>query len=305
VATVTGLSAGTPYYIFGSAYNASGSSSINYFGSVPTIPAAPGAPTLTVPGAQQITASWTAVTGATSYSIFYGTTTSPTTAGPTGIAGTSVTISGLLAGRTYYMRLKATNASGTSDYGTVSAGKITIPAAPSAPTLNGGTNQVAAYWSIVTGASSYSLYYGTTTSPTTLWASGITSTSATVTGLLAGRTYYMRLTATNASGTSDYGMVSAGEITIPAAPAAPTVNAGGSRTLTIAWTAVTGAVNYQVWYRLMSSDPSGATQAGTTTANLYSLGGLSPSVVYYIWIKAGNDSGVSGFSDYDTGVPNP
>jgi hypothetical protein len=86
-------------------------------------PAAPGAPT--VPAyveidVGQITVTWTAVANATAYEVYYGTTNTPTTKFGSDVSVATATITGLASGTTYYVRIKAKNASGTSDYGAVS-----------------------------------------------------------------------------------------------------------------------------------------------------------------------------------------
>ena len=64
---------------------------------------------------------------------------------------------------------------------------------------------VALSWTTVTGAGSYNVYYGTGSSPTTLFTT-TTSGSVTVTGLSAGTTYYFRiLPYTGSSGNGYYG----------------------------------------------------------------------------------------------------
>jgi aryl-phospho-beta-D-glucosidase BglC (GH1 family) len=71
-------------------------------------------------GTGQVTLSWNAVAGATSYSL-YRTTKSgsePATASVTGITGTSYTDTGLNDGTTYYYRVVAVNGSGASGFST-------------------------------------------------------------------------------------------------------------------------------------------------------------------------------------------
>ena len=90
-----------------------------------TSPANPGAPTTTNATFEDISISWTAVQSATSYTVYWveGTgnpTGNATTPSPS--SATSITISGALDEATNYsFRVKATNATGTSDFG----GKLT------------------------------------------------------------------------------------------------------------------------------------------------------------------------------------
>lgn len=82
-------------------------------------------------------------------------------------------------------------------------------AAPSAPTnVQAGfvdTNNFSVFWNAVTGANSYTVYVGQTqtfTSSQSIKVITTNTTQATVSGLIAGRTYYIYVTATNACGTS-------------------------------------------------------------------------------------------------------
>ncbi len=91
-------------------------------------------------------------------------------------------------------------------------------------------------------------------------------------------------------------------LTAPDAPAAPVVTAAAGQ-LTVKWSAVTGADSYQVWYS--NTDDSGiAIQFGsdfTSTACL--ITGLMNGTPYYVWLKAKNSIGASGFSQNGSGTP--
>jgi len=113
-ATISGLSNGVTYYVWVRGKN------INYTGSVSSAVSGkplgtPGAPTLTSEFKQQLAVTWTAVAGADQYEVYYGTDTPSTLATTT--TGTSATISGLNYDTTYYVRLRAKNSNGFSDYG--------------------------------------------------------------------------------------------------------------------------------------------------------------------------------------------
>jgi subtilisin family serine protease len=92
-----------------------------------TGPAAPAAPTLVSPAngatnvARRATLTWTASAGAQSYQVQVSTssTFSNTSYSASGVTTTGVTTGTLAANTTYYWRVRATNAKGTSSYSTV------------------------------------------------------------------------------------------------------------------------------------------------------------------------------------------
>jgi hypothetical protein len=78
-----------------------------------------------------------------------------------------------------------------------------VPAAPTGLTATAGNHQVALSWTASTGATSYSVYRGTAAGGESGTAIGtVTTTSYTDTGLTNGTTYYYKVAAVNASGTS-------------------------------------------------------------------------------------------------------
>ncbi|WP_068787186.1 glycoside hydrolase family 6 protein [Paenibacillus phocaensis] len=83
-------------------------------GETPTVPAAPAGLTATA-GNSQVTLSWTASSGATSYNVKRATTSGgPYTTVATGVAAASYTDTGLTNGTTYYYVVSAANGAGES-----------------------------------------------------------------------------------------------------------------------------------------------------------------------------------------------
>jgi hypothetical protein len=208
-ATITGLTNGTLYYVWLKAKNAGGSSGFSPVSSttpVPPPPAAPAAPTLT-PGFAQIAVSWTEVTGATAYNVFYNTTNNSSTAAQSGgdYTGTSATITGLTNGTLYYVWLKAKNAGGSSGFSSVSSCRLP-PNPPAAPTLVSSDTKLNVSWATVSGATAYNVFYNTVnnSSTATQFGSDYTGTSATITGLVNYTTYYVWLKAKNSGGSSPF-----------------------------------------------------------------------------------------------------
>ncbi|WP_438480143.1 MBG domain-containing protein [Oleiharenicola lentus] len=90
-------------------------------------------------------------------------------------------------------------------------------------------------------------------------------------------------------------------------PAIPTdVSAtGGSdfRGILVSWTAVTGAVGYEIW-RNTTADLANASKVATVgLAPSYRDDTVSGAASYYYWVKATNSGGSSGYSEVVSGVP--
>ncbi|MEL6535043.1 MAG: T9SS type A sorting domain-containing protein [Bacteroidota bacterium] len=146
-------------------------------------------------GETSFTASWNAVSGASSYDVDVNGTV-------TNVTGTSYNATGLSASTTYSVAVRANCASGSSAYS--AAINVTTddpPAGCDVPTglasSNVGETSFTASWNAVSGATSYDVEVDGNVTNTT-------STSLNVTGLTASTTYSVRVRANCASGTSAY-----------------------------------------------------------------------------------------------------
>jgi predicted phage tail protein len=162
-----------------------------------------------VPLLRPVTVSWAAASGASSYNVYQGTAAGAEAATPvkTGLTGTSVAISPLNNGTTYFFKVAAVNAGGTSALSAeASATPTATPAAPTGVTATAGTGQVTLHWVASSGATGYNIYKSTSPGheapPVALAVSGGSSTGGTVTGLSSGTTYYFVVQAIDASGHS-------------------------------------------------------------------------------------------------------
>jgi cellulose 1,4-beta-cellobiosidase len=208
----TGLTNGTTYYYVVSAVNSAGESANSVQASATpvagtTVPAAPTALTA-VAGNAEIALSWTASTGATSYTVKRATTSNgPYTAVATGVTATSFVNTGLTNGTAYYYVVSAVNSAGESaNSAQASATPVagtTIPAAPTALAATAGDSQVSLTWTASTGATSYTVKRATTSGgPYTAVAPSVTATGYVNTGLTNGTTYYYVVSAVNSAGES-------------------------------------------------------------------------------------------------------
>ncbi|GGI46489.1 hypothetical protein GCM10008018_17350 [Paenibacillus marchantiophytorum] len=159
-------------------------------------------------GSSQVTLSWTASTGATSYNVKRATTSGgPYTTVATGVSGTSYSNTGLTNGTTYYYVVSAANSAGESlNSAQVSAmpqAGVTIPATPTGLIATAGNAQAALSWTASTDATSYNIKRAESSGgPYMTVATGVSGTSYTNTGLTNGTTYYYVVTAVNNAGES-------------------------------------------------------------------------------------------------------
>jgi fibronectin type 3 domain-containing protein len=322
----TGLSAGTTCYYIVTALNSGGESAASAQASATTTvttpppPPVPAAPTSVNAsgGTQQVTVSWPAVSGATTYNLYWSTTSGVTTTNGTKIAGaTSPAVQmGLPDSTTYYYIVTALNGSGESLPSVQVAATTltpvpapTVPAAPTSVTATGGANQVTVSWPAVTGATSYNIYWSTTSGAGTggTRIAGVTSPFVH-TPLSAGTTYYYVVTAVNAVGESAASSQTSAATNAPppAVPAAPTsvTATGGANLMTVSWPGVSGATSYNIYW----SKTSGVTTATGTkivgATSPYSQTGLTAGTTYYYIVTAVNVSGESPASAQATATTN-
>jgi len=172
-----------------------------------TAPAAPVALTASA-GNAQISLTWTASTGATSYSVKRSLSASgPFTTIAANVSGTSYSNTGLINGTTYYYVVTATNAVGESVNSVTATATpvagVTAPAAPTALTATAGNAQVSLTWTASTGATSYNVKRALSASgPFTTVADNVSGTSYTNTSLTNGTTYHYVVSAVNTAGQS-------------------------------------------------------------------------------------------------------
>ena len=161
---------------------------------------------------------WEAVTGATAYDVRVSTvaTFASTVSSQTGLTARSASAAGLANSTTYYWEVNATNADTTSAWSGVwsfTTSSSANTAAPGVPVLvspaNGATGQSIApalSWSSGSGGlvASYGVEVSTSASfgSFTVNQTGVIALGETLSGLANSTSYYWRVNATNANGTS-------------------------------------------------------------------------------------------------------
>lgn len=191
-----------------------GVSRVDQLTVTPATASVPSGPTnLTVtPGTGSATLSWTGSSSGnpTSYTVYRGTISDgEANAAIATVSGTTTTFTdtGLTNGNTYFYQVAANNGVGVSpnsnEVSVTPGGTVTPPPAPAGLAATAGNGSVGLTWNASAGATSYSIYRGTTPNGEGSTAVGTsTTTSFTDTGLTNGTAYYYKVTASNSAGTS-------------------------------------------------------------------------------------------------------
>jgi photosystem II stability/assembly factor-like uncharacterized protein/fibronectin type 3 domain-containing protein len=264
-------------------------------------------------GNGQVTITWTAVTDATSYNIYWGTDSAITISSGTkasGIQAVTYTHRNLTNGTTYFYLVTAVNSKGESAASTKLSAipQVPVAGAPSGATAHSGDTQATIHWNMVSGATSYNLYWsndsGVTIANGTKQA-GISAPPYTHNNLTNGKTYYYIITAENGGGESAPSSETSALPQVPAAsaPTGLTATSGNSQT-TVNWTSVDGASSYNLYW----SNSSGVTVAnGIKVSGIaappYTHLSLSNGQSYYYVVTAVNAAGESAASTQASATP--
>lgn len=249
------------------------------------------------------TISWTAVSGATGYSIQYRVTGTSVWNTSTSTS-VSKSLSGLSASSTYEFQVQTTcAASATSSFS--SSATFTTPAppcnVPSGLSSSGLTSNGALLsWTAFAGATGYTVQYRIVGAST--WTSSACAvTSISLSGLVASSNYEFQVKSVcSASNSSAFSASST--FSTPMPPCNLTAGLASSsvthNAATLTWTAVAGASGYNINYRKVGV----ATWTSTTSTSVSkSLSGLSPSSTYEFQVQTNCGSGnLSSFSSSAT-----
>jgi fibronectin type 3 domain-containing protein len=318
VTIITGLVNKTTYYVWVKAVYESDVSDYSPMAQgIPwpanDVPTAPDALTV-IPGINQLTVSWNASGGASSYEVYQNTTQTPPSAPVTTVTTTSAVLNHLENGSIYYIWVKARNNNGTSAFSPIKAGMPATPTAPpkepAAPLVTARNKALFISWSVVELTASYEVWADTSDNAALAQKQGSDiddgKLETTLTGLTNGTTYYVWIKAKNSVGTSDLSPGSSGTPSAftepPDAPEAPVASIGNAQ-LTVSWTAAEGAAAYEVWLGTTNNAANAVKYGGDVSDTTVIISGLTNETTYYVWIKAKNSVGTSGFSPAASETP--
>jgi fibronectin type 3 domain-containing protein len=268
--------------------------------------AAPASLTAT-PGTGQVSLSWPASVGATSYDVKRATVSGGPYTTVACATTTSYTDTGLIGGTTYYYVVSAAYSAGPNAGGE-SADSIEASATPqglappSAPVLlsaTPGNGQVALSWSASSGATSYNVKRATVSGGPYTTIATTSTTSYTNSGLTNGTTYYYVVSAVNTGGESANSSQLSATPQPPAAPVAPTnVNASsGPRKggVTLKWTQSTtpGVTRNYIYRRTSTGSYSSTPTIKINAATSYVDSKLSSGSNYCYRVTAVSSGGES------------
>ena len=210
--SITGLNPTTTYYFITTANSASSSvtASAEMSATTPSVASTPLGFTSIGSTGTTCLFNWVASTGTPTITYTVKRSTSPLTSDSTGTAVTGCTaISGvttcsdtaMIAGTTYYYSMRATNGGGSS----AATSEVSCQGIQNPFTLTSVTqsnSKLTLVWPSMTGATAYTVKYGTTSGSYPFTVSTNAVSPFQITGLANGTTYYVMVTATNSTNTT-------------------------------------------------------------------------------------------------------
>jgi fibronectin type 3 domain-containing protein len=283
----SGLLISTPYFYRVTATVAAGTTSWStnataISGGSASIPTTPANETAVANSANQITVSWSGVTGAATYKVFRNQDDSSNWSLQNTITDTNLTSYSYLdnmvsPGMQYYYEVIAVNGAGPSPAPSPDP-TATTPQLPLAPTGFGvtltTTTEIDLSWNAVAGALSYAVSRSTTglaNSWTTL-NSTVSSTTYQDMNLTPSSPYFYEITVTTAAGTSLPSTPAISSTTVPTSPTGLAITTVSSNEVDLTWNAVTGASSY-----LLESSLTGLPNSWSTVNTVTPSGGATES----------------------------
>jgi titin len=332
--TVTGLIAGNSYTFTVAAINSYGTGAFSPVSNAVllVVPGTPAKPSATVTTGTSVTVTWTAPSDTgpaiSGYQINDTNTTTSTTgtnvcAGSTGSTTTTCTVTGLIAGDNYTFTVAAINAVGTGSFSPASSALLVnaIPGAPAAPSTSvASATSISITWTAPadtgTAITGYQINEHNVTANTNgtnvcVGSTGSTTTTCTVTGLIAGDSYTFTVAAINSDGTGTFSAASTPLVVnaVPGTPNTPTSSATGPTSISVTWSAPADTGTAITGYQINDTDTSSSANgtnvcAGSTgsTAVTCTVNGLNTGDSYTFTVAAINAYGTGTFSAASTSI---
>lgn len=284
------------YYYKVSACNGSGESSTSSTVNATTKLGTPTNVTADAVSSSSIRVSWSPVNGADEYRVYRSTDS----IGPYSQVGisisTSYTDNTVASNLTYYYKVSAYNAGAATESlkSEFFSTKINLNA-PINVSANPSSGSIIINWSPVSGAVRYHVYRATSSSGPYSQVGTVTSSPYTDYNVVAGQTYYYKVTAYNGTMESSQSPYASAKIdlnppsSVSALVVVPSTNST-SNSIIVVWAAVGGVTGYKV-YRSTSSGGS-YSQVGSSTSTSYTDNNLSNGTTYYYKVSATTSTGV-------------
>jgi fibronectin type 3 domain-containing protein len=263
-------------------------------------PSAPSGVYASASSPSSITVSWSAVSGASGYSIYRALDINDQFSYRGSATSTSYSDTGLTQGTTYYYKIVAYNQYGESVLSTAASATTSesIPSTPSSVYASASsTSSITVSWAEVPGVSSYKVYRSQAQIYYDLIGT-VSSASYTDTGLSAGTTYYYKVSASNGAGDSPQSTTAASATTWSSsgsngstlsAPTGVSASKLSSDEVYVSWYPVSGAVEYVVYWA--SSETGTYSYDGTTKDTSFISEGWDGLSRAYFKISAVNSAG--------------
>jgi fibronectin type 3 domain-containing protein len=247
----------------------------------------------------RVRVTWSAVPGATSYSIYRNTVNLMTTSTLIGTDTTSpfddVTAA---SGQTYYYWVRAQDICDLGDYAAAGTGarSVLLSSAPSLLIASDGASctSISLSWSSVSGADTYQVWRNTvnSTSGASLLATGVLSPYVDSTPV-AGVTYYYFVRGSNECGAGPMSSANTGfRQTAPAVVTGLTIPSSTCTGIQLQWNA-SNATNYTVYRNTLNSFGS-AFAIGTVSGTSFLDTTAATGTLYHYWVTNNNACGTSG-----------
>lgn len=322
---VTGLTSGTTYAVSVVAYNVSSGTLTSLGTVGTTLFKASGTSTTTgtttsgenctvVSGTSSMTVTWNSVSGATAYVLTYFadnekgvSTTTTTTSATIPVANTSTCTLYVVAYNSYGTSLgvcalaniaattSSSNSSGSSSNTSSSSDSDASVYPTSFKATSGNSGKITLSWTAADDATSYTVYWKRSSNSTWKKAGTVKKTAVTITGLNDGISYDFYVVANTgySSGTATITCSTKTSTVTATDPVASTatlssltsVTSSATGSITVSWTAVSGATSYKV-YVAEGSSSTYKCKATVTSGTSTTITGLTSGTTYKVRVVA-------------------